>query len=114
MTVAEDGPARRKGDSSGSAHELCALVPGAVGGEADVLGPAQSLRTRFTIAGLVIFSIGTLLAWALAQSVVRRSGPYGRRSEDRRRSSDRGYNDLRRGRSWTAGTGPGHYAAYAA
>jgi signal transduction histidine kinase len=69
----------RRGWSRTGGKEIVAVVPMSFApwylvlweGEADVLGPAQSLRTRFTIAGLVIFSIGTLVTWALAQSVVR-------------------------------------------
>ena len=40
-------------------------------GETDVLGPVESLRTRFVIFGVIIVAVGSLLAWALAQSVVR-------------------------------------------
>lgn len=60
-------------------EEIVAVVPMSVApwrlvlweGETDVLGPVQNLRTRFIIFGVAIFFVGSLLAWALAQSVVR-------------------------------------------
>lgn len=40
-------------------------------GETDVLGPVERLRTRFILFGVVIAVVGPVVAWALAQSVVR-------------------------------------------
>lgn len=59
--------------------EIMAFAPMSTGpwavvlweGNTDVLGPVESLRTRFIIFGVAIFAIGSLLAWALAQSVAR-------------------------------------------
>ncbi len=43
-------------------------------GKTDILGPVQSLRVRFVVIGVIIVVVGPLLAWALAQSVVRPVG----------------------------------------
>jgi signal transduction histidine kinase len=63
-------------------EEIMAIVPMGTApwslvlweGETDVLGPVESLRTRFIIFGVVIVVVGSLIAWALAQSVVRPIG----------------------------------------
>jgi signal transduction histidine kinase len=70
---------RAPADSPPREQEIVAVVPMSVApwsfvlweGETDVLGPVQSLRMRFVIFGVVIFVVASMLAWALAQSVVR-------------------------------------------